>query len=83
MPQVFNSHVLTDRNPFIKKAIHMLLIHGFATLITLDPGRHAKHMLSLQINATNYENLTTARIEHIIKKLMRVSKLQVSGKAEE
>ena len=65
MPQVFNSHVLTDRNPFINKAIHVLLIHGFATSLTLVSGRHAKHVLSLQINTTNHENLTTAQIKHL------------------
>ena len=65
VPQVFNSHVLTDRNPFINKAIHVLLIHGFATFFTLVPGQAAKHVLSLQINTTNHENLTTARIEHL------------------
>ena len=65
--KVINSHVLTDRNPFINKAIHMLLKHGFATLFTPVPGRSAKHVLSLQINTTNHENLTTARIEHIYK----------------
>ena len=62
--------VLTDRNPFINKAIHVLLIHGFATLFTPVPGRHAKHVLSLQINTTNHEKLTMARIEHIYKKNM-------------
>ena len=65
--QVINSHVLMDRNPFINKAIHVLLIYGFATLFTLVPGCHSKHVLSLQINTTNHENLTTARIEHIYK----------------
>ena len=58
-------HVLTDKNPFINKAIHVLLLHGFANLFTLVPGRHAKHMLSLQINMTKHENLTTTWIEHI------------------
>ena len=29
--------ILTDRNPFINKAVHVLLIHGFATLFTLVP----------------------------------------------
>ena len=57
-----------DRNPFINEAVHVLLIHGFATLFTLVLGRHAKHVLSLQINTTNHENLTMARIEHIYKK---------------
>ena len=52
----------------------MLLIHDFATLFTLVPNRHAKHILSLQINMTNHENLTTARIEHIYKKHVQVSK---------
>ena len=74
VPQVFNSHVLTDRIPFINKAIHVLLMHGFVTLFTLVPSRHAKHVLSLQINMTNHENLTTARIEHFYKKHVQVSK---------
>ena len=68
------SHVLTDRNPFINKAIHVLLILGFATLFTLVPDRHAKHVLSLQINTINHKNLTTTRIEHIYKKHVQVSK---------
>ena len=67
VPQVINSHVLRDRNPFINKAIHVLLMHGFATLFTPVLDRHAKHALSLQISTTNHENLTTARIEHIYK----------------
>ena len=44
VPQVINSHVSTDRNPFINKAIHVLLIHGFETVFTPVPGRHAKHV---------------------------------------
>ena len=48
MPQEINSHVLTDRNPFINTAIHVLLIQGFAALFTFVPGRRAKHVLSLQ-----------------------------------
>ena len=58
-----------DRNPFINKAIHVLLIHGFATLFTPVPGRHAEHVLRLQINTTNHVNLTTAWIEHIYKNM--------------
>ena len=38
MSQAINSHVLTDRNPCINKANHVLLVHGFATLIILVPG---------------------------------------------
>ena len=34
----FNSHVSTSTNPCINKAIHMLLMHGFGTLIILVPG---------------------------------------------
>ena len=68
VPQVFKTIVLTDRNPFINKAIHVLLIHGFATLFAIVPGRHTKRVQSLQINMTNHENLTMAQIEHIYKK---------------
>ena len=33
-------HVLTDKNPYINKAIHVLLMHGFCTLHILILGRN-------------------------------------------
>ena len=35
-----NSHVLTEKNPCINKAIHVLLIHGYETLRVRFQGRH-------------------------------------------
>ena len=54
MPQVINSHVLTDRNPFINylRAVNTWLCDFIYTV----PGRHAKHVLSFQFNTTNHEN---------------------------
>ena len=48
----------------------MLLIHGFSTVVSRVPGRHAKHALRLEINTTNHENLTLDRIELINNKAL-------------
>ena len=45
VPHPFNSHISMNTNPFITKAIHMLLVHGFGTLNTLIPGLFARNKL--------------------------------------
>ena len=51
----------------INTAIHVLLIHSFATLFTPVPSCHTKHVLSLQINMTNHENLPRPESSIFIK----------------
>ena len=36
----FNNYVLTGINPYINRAIHMLLMHGFGTLNMLVLGQY-------------------------------------------
>ena len=38
MSHVINSRALTDEKPCINKAIHALLMHGYATFIMFVPG---------------------------------------------
>ena len=40
MSHAINSHVLTDKNPCINQAIHVLLMHGFCALHIRILGRH-------------------------------------------
>ena len=40
MSHAINSLVLTDKNPCINQAIHVLLMHGFCTLHIRILGRH-------------------------------------------
>ena len=42
MLHAINSHVLTSTNPCINKAIHVLLMHGFAVLRKRIPGPSKK-----------------------------------------
>ena len=44
MPQVINSHALTGEKPCIHKAIHALLMHGYATFNMLVPGPRCHKM---------------------------------------
>ena len=39
MPHVINSRALTGEKPCINKAIHALLMHGYATLNMIVPGQ--------------------------------------------
>ena len=66
MPQAINSHVLTDRNPCIKKAIHVLLMHGFVTCYTrpgalkwiriiIASGRWFSKLISIRIVSTCHD----------------------------
>ena len=38
MPHAINSHALTGEKPCINKAIHALLMHGYATFNMIVPG---------------------------------------------
>ena len=45
MPHVINSHAFTGEKPYINKAIHALLVHGYATfnMPVLGPQNFCRH----------------------------------------
>ena len=49
MSHAINSHVLTRTNPCINKAIHVLLIHGYAVLSMSIPGP-SQNLMSSSVN---------------------------------
>ena len=51
LSHIINSHVLTSTNPCINKAIHMLLMHGFAVLHISIP-RPSQKLMSSSVTCT-------------------------------
>ena len=64
MPHVINSRALTDEKPCINKAIHALLMHGFATFNML--GERANQIVQeiMRNIATVFSFYAIKAIEH-------------------
>ena len=53
-----NSHVLTNKNPCINQAIHVLLMYGFCTLHIRILGHHKNDVINSNVHR-NERNLVT------------------------
>ena len=60
MSYAINSHVLTEQNQCINKAIHVVLIHGYETLRVRFRGRHKilRYHIKLALLQTLFYDVT-------------------------